>query len=281
MLSLLGFGIVISSVLLGYILHHGKLAILFQPTELLIIGGAALGGLMASCSKTLLKNILHETLGVFRGSGVTKEKYIQLLLCMSELCRVHSSNPLLVETHVEKPEDSEIFKRYPMILSDNNILVFITNTILIKLSSNISPYDMEDIMDQDLQTMHEEEKAVPHSLSRLADALPGLGIVAAVLGVVITMGKLSHGKEVIGESVAAALVGTFLGILLCYGIFQPLSTKVEASIDEKGKVFSVAKVGLIALAKGSNPMVCIEFMRRNIPMEYRPTFHELETILKG
>jgi chemotaxis protein MotA len=281
MLTLVGFAVVIISVIAGYVLHHGNLAVLYQPTELLIIGGAAVGALIASSSMSVIKNVIHELIAVLKGSGMSKAKYLQLLQCLNEIFRLASSNPVAIEPHVEDPEKSEIFKKYPLILHDHHVMTFLTNTLLLQLSSPISPYDLEDLMDQDIQVMHEEEKAVPATLSRLADALPGLGIVAAVLGVVITMGKLTEGKEVIGQSVAAALVGTFLGILLCYGIFQPLSARVEALLEEKGKIFFVLKAGLLAYAKGAKPQVCLEFTRRNIPNDYRPTFKELEAAIKG
>ncbi len=280
MLSIIGFTIVMVSVILGYVLHHGELAVLYQPTEFLIIGGSAIGAMIASSSPTVLKGLGHELLGVLKGSGVNREKYIQLLMCFNEIFRLATANPLAVEAHVESPEKSEIFKKYPKILNDHHLMTFICNTFQLQLAGTLSPYDLEDLMDQDIQVMHEEEGKIPATLSRLADALPGLGIVAAVLGVVITMGKLTMGKEVIGQSVAAALVGTFLGILLCYGIFQPLSTRVEGLIAEKGKIFQVAKVALLAYARGSKAPVILEFTRRNIPLEFRPTWKDLEEAVK-
>ena len=265
MLTIIGFAIVLVSVVMGYVLHHGNLLVLYQPTELLIIGGAALGALIASSSIHTIKSMIHEILGVIKGSGISKAKYTQLLLCFNELFRLAIINPISVEAHVENPDNSEVFKKYPMILKDHHVMIFICNTLQLQLSSPLSPYDLEDLMDQDIAVMHEEEKAVPATLSRLADALPGLGIVAAVLGVVITMGKLTEGKEVIGQSVAAALVGTFLGILLCYGIFQPLAARVESLIEEKGKILHVVKAGLLAYAKGSKAPVCV-----NLPEEIFP-----------
>ncbi len=281
MLSLIGLAVVMISVVAGYVLHHGNLLVLYQPTELLIIGGAAVGALIASSSMHTIKGIMHELVGILKGSGVSKEKYLQLLLCFNEIFRLAINNPVAVEPHVENPENSEIFKKYPLLLKDHHAMEFISNTMLLQLSSPLNPYDLEDLLDQDIQVMHEEEKVIPGTISRLADALPGLGIVAAVLGVVITMGKLAEGKEVIGQSVAAALVGTFLGILLCYGIFQPLAAKVEALIEEKGKVIFVIKSGLLAYAKGAKAPAIIEFTRRSIPLEYRPTWKEMEEAIKG
>ena len=276
MMTLVGWVVVLGCVMAGYVLHHGNVAVLYQPTELLIIGGAAVGALLASASPHLIKACIAETIGVVKGSGVSRAKYLELLVCFFELFRLGATNPVAVESHVDKPENSEIFKKYPLINHDHHVMDFICNTLVVQLSANMSPYDLEDLMDRDIAVMHEEEKQVPATLSRISDALPGLGIVAAVLGVVITMGKLTEGKEVIGQSVAAALVGTFLGILLCYGIMQPLAARVEALIEEKGKVFFACKAGILAFAKGSKPAVCVEFIRRSIPLEYRPTFKELE-----
>lgn len=281
MLSMVGLVVVLSSVVLGYVLHHGNLAVLYQPTEVLIIVGAAVGAMIASSSMTTIKGVIHEMLGVLKGSGVNKEKYLQILLCYNEIFRLAMNNPISVEPHVDNPDNSDIFKKYPLLAHDHHAMVFICNTLTLQLSSPLSPYDLEDLLDQDIQALHDEEKSIPGTITRFADGLPGLGIVAAVLGVVITMGKLTEGKEVIGQSVAAALVGTFLGILLCYGIVQPLGARVESLMEEKGKVLFVLKAGLLAYAKGCKVPAIIEFTRRNIPPEYRPTFKEVEEAIKG
>jgi len=281
MITIVGLIIVFFSVIFGYILHHGNLAVLYQPVEILIIGGAAVGALVASSTPYILKGIGHELIGVIKGSGVTKEKYIQLILLFNELFRMATSNPVSVEPHVENPDSSALFQKYPLILKDHHAVDFICNTMLTQLSAPMSPYDLEDLLDQDIEVMHHEEKVVPASMGRFSDALPGLGIVAAVLGIVITMGKLDQGKEAIGQSVAAALVGTFLGILMCYGIFQPISAKVESNIEEKGKILLAIKAGLIAYAKGAKAPAIVEFTRRNIPLEFRPSMKEVEEAIKG
>lgn len=279
MITILGFIIVLVSVVAGYVLHHGNLIILYQPTELLIIGGAAVGALVASSSPTVIKHLVHEIKDAILGNGISREKYLQLLMCMNELFRIAAQNPMAIEKHSEDPKNSDVFKKYPLITKDHHAMSFLCNTLTLLVSGNISPYDLDDLLDQDIQAMHKEESVVPATLNRLADALPGLGIVAAVLGVVITMGKLSQGKEVIGASVAAALVGTFLGILLCYGIFQPLAAKVQSSMDEKGEFFLVMKAGLIAQCKGCRPAVALEYTRRNIPPAFRPSFKELDAAI--
>jgi chemotaxis protein MotA len=181
-----------------------------------------------------------------------------------------------LEAHVENPEASDIFKRYPHVLHNHHAISFLCDTLKVQISSPMSPYDLDDLMDQDIQATHNEELRAPATVNRVGDAMPGLGIVAAVLGVVITMGHLSEGKEVIGHSVAAALVGTFLGVLLSYGFIQPLAAKMEADIMDHGKVLEVMKACLLTFAKDASPKVCIEFARRTIPPEVRPTFKELD-----
>ena len=281
MLSLGGYVVVIASVLLGYILHHGELGILFQPTELIIIGGAALGALIASSSVHLLKGIVHASKEAFFGNGISHDKYMELLLCMNDLFKLAAQNPLSLEKHVENPAESEIFKKYPKVNADEKVMHFLCNTLTLLTFENISYHDLDDLLEQDIESNDKEERQIPATLARIADAFPGLGIVAAVLGVVITMGKLSQGKEVIGASVAAALVGTFLGVLFCYGIFQPLASRVEASLEEKSEILHVIKAGLVAYSRGARPVVSLEYIRRNIPPEYRPTFKELEEATKG
>src|SRR6185437_8604354 len=166
--------------------------------------------LLISCSPALLKAIVKGVIGALTAKGVTKEEYIEVLLCLYEITKTGKGNMLGLEAHVENPEASEIFKKYPAILHNHHAMSFIADTLKVQISSPMSPYDLDELMDQDIQATHHEELQVPTTVTRIGDAMPGLGIVAAVLGVVITMGHLAEGKEVIGESVAAALVGTFL-----------------------------------------------------------------------
>ncbi len=276
MFAIIGGVFVIACVLGGYMLHGGKLGPLWQPTELIIIGGAAIGTIIISGSPHMFKEMIHDVLGVLKGSGVSKQAYLELLSCLFELIKMASANPISIEPHVENPEQSEIFKRYPAVLNNHHAIDFICDTLKVQIASSLSPYDLEDLMNGDLDTVHAEEHHIVSTLNRVSDAMPGLGIVAAVLGVVITMGKLDQGKEVIGMSVAAALVGTFLGILFAYGFMQPLFAKVETNMNESGKFVSTAKVALLAFAKGCNAKVCAEFARRAIPLEFRPTFKEVD-----
>jgi chemotaxis protein MotA len=243
---------------------------------MLIIGGAALGALLISAPPSVVKGILKHVPHAFKGAEVTKAQYLEVLLCMYDLIKTAKGNLLGLEAHVENPEGSDIFKKYPYILHHHHAIHFICDTLKVQISSPVSPYDLEELMDTDLNSAHNEELEIPGAINRVSDAMPGLGIVAAVLGIVLTMGKLTQGKEVIGHSVAAALVGTFLGILASYGFLGPLASKVDANIKNEGKVIEVCKAALLAFAKNCSPKVCVEFARRTIPPTVRPNFEEVD-----
>ena len=257
------------------------MAVLIQPIELMIIGGAGVGSLLISAPVSVIKDMLHQIGGVLKGKEVTKAQYLEVLLLMYEIIKTAKGNPLSLEAHVEKPENSEIFKKYPTVLANHHAVGFICDTLKVQISSPVSPYDLEDLMDKDIETAHSTELQASTTLNRTGDAMPGLGIVAAVLGVVITMGKLTEGKEVIGHSVAAALVGTFIGILLSYGFLGPLAAKMVTSLDEQGQFLIVIKAGLLAYAKDCSPKVCVEFARRSIPPHVRPGFEEVDKATSG
>lgn len=276
MMSVVGGIFVIACVVGGFLLEGGHLPSLIQPLEVLIIAGSALGTLIICGSPHMFKEIVHRFLQILKGSGVNKAAYIELLQCMFELIKMASANPISIEPHVENPENSEIFKRYPAVLHNHHCINFICDTLKVQIASSLSPYDLEDLMNYDLDVVHEAEHHLLSTLNRTADAFPGLGIVAAVLGVVITMGKLDQGKEVIGHSVGAALVGTLLGILIAYGYLQPLVAKIETIMGEEAKFVNTAKICLLAYAKGVNAKVCAEFGRRSIPEEFRPSFKEVD-----
>ncbi len=276
MFVIIGALFTIVCVILGYLLEGGNIASLIQPLELLIIGGAALGTLIMCGSPHMFKEIIHRVLQSLKGSGVSKASYIELLQCMFELIKMASANPISIEPHVENPEASEIFKRYPAVLHNHHAIEFICDTLKVQIASSLSPYDLEDLMNSDLDAVHAEEHHLVSTMNRTGDAFPGLGIVAAVLGVVITMGKLDQGKEVIGHSVGSALVGTLMGILIAYGYVQPLVAKIETIMGEEAKFVNTAKICLLAYAKGVNAKVCAEFGRRSIPSEFRPSFKEVD-----
>jgi chemotaxis protein MotA len=275
-MTIVGILTVIICIVLGYVAHEGNLMVLWQWQEFVIIGGAAVGSLLISCSVPQLKAIISRLLASLTSKGASKEDYVEVLMCLYEITKTGKGNMLGLEAHVENPEASEIFKRYPHVLHNHHAISFLCDTLKVQISSPMSPYDLDDLMEQDIQAAHTEENHAPATVTRIGDAMPGLGIVAAVLGVVITMGHLSEGKEVIGHSVAAALVGTFIGILLSYGFIQPLAAKMEGDIASHGKVLEVMKACLLTFAKDASPKVCIEFARRTIPPEVRPSFKELD-----
>jgi chemotaxis protein MotA len=277
MLSIVGAIVVIACVFGGYLMEGGHLGVLIQPIELLIIGGAAGGSLLISAPIALIKDIVNQTLGVVtKKDGISTAEYTELLLLLFSLLKLAKSNPLAIEAHVEKPEASDIFTKFPSVLKNHHALHFVCDTLKVQISSSLSPYDLEDLMDADLNAAHEEEHRAPATVTRIGDAMPGLGIVAAVLGVVITMGKLTQGKEVIGHSVAAALVGTFLGILASYGFMQPLAAKMESNLAEDSKYLGVIRITLIAFAKNCSAKVCVEYGRRCIPPGVRPSFEDVD-----
>ena len=275
-MSIVGGVFILICVILGYVLEGGNIGALVQPLELLIIGGAALGTLITCGSPHMFKEIIQRILQLLKGSGVNKQSYIEMLQCMFELIKMAAANPISIEPHVENPETSELFKRYPAVLHNHHAIEFICDTLKVQIASSLSPYDLEDLMNSDLDSVHEADHHLVATLNRTGDAFPGLGIVAAVLGVVITMGKLDQGKEVIGHSVGAALVGTLLGILIAYGYIQPMVAKIETIMGEEAKFVNTAKICLLAYAKGVNAKVCAEFGRRSIPLEFRPTFKEVD-----
>ena len=276
MMVILGAVIVFVSVLGGFMAHNGNPMVLNQPSEFVIIFGAAIGSLITSNSTAQLRHIMHMVLASLKQKPKAKDDYLELLMCLYELCKVVKTNPLSLEPHVEKPESSEIFKRYPGVLFNQHALDFICDTLKVQISSPMSPYDLEDLMDKDMRAHNEEEAHVPHTVAKIGDAMPGLGIVAAVLGVVITMGALAEGKDSIGHNVAAALIGTFIGILASYGFMQPLASRIEGNIQDDSKYIDVIKSAILALSKECAPKVCVEFARRTVPPGARPTFDEVD-----
>lgn len=276
MLTIVGAIVVLGSVIGGYLLEHGKLEMLIQPIELLIIGGAAVGSTIIAAPMATIKAMITQLIGTLKAKSATPQEYTEYLMLLFELTKTAKANPLSLEPHVEKPEASDIFKRYPRVMENHHAIHFICDTLKVQISAAMNPYDLDDLMDIDIVVTHEEEATAPFTVGKMGDAMPGLGIVAAVLGVVITMGKLSQGKEVIGMSVGAALVGTLLGILISYGFLEPLARKMESINHEAGIPLKMIKACLVAFAKDCSPKVCVEFARRSIPPHVRPSFEEVD-----
>jgi len=276
MFVFIGALIVIGSVLGGFMWHGGKVLALNQPNEVLIIGGAALGALIISTPVTVLKSLIGQLTGVFKG-GFAKKDYLDVLVMMFEIFNVARRDGLVgLENHIEHPEESEIFRRYPKFLKNHEALAFFADTMRVIISGAVQPHDLEDLMDADIEAMHEEEMAPPSALANTADSLPGLGIVAAVLGVVITMSHIDGPPSEIGYNVAAALVGTFLGILACYGFVGPLATSLKHRVNENRQYLTCIKHALLAFNKGVAGVIAVEFARRSLFAVVRPDFLELE-----
>jgi chemotaxis protein MotA len=276
-IAIVGIVIVFGAVIAGFLMEKGHMAVLVQPAELLIIAGAATGTLLVANPLHIVKGIVSGLMGVVKGSHFSKARYLDTLKMMYQfLNKVRKEGLLSVENDVEKPVESTIFKNYPVFLHDHHSLTFVCDTLRMAITGGVEPFDMDQMMELDMEVHHHDATQPVAALTTVADALPGLGIVAAVLGVVITMGSLGGPPEEIGEKVAAALVGTFLGILLCYGVAGPLSQNMTKAADEHNGYLHVLRVMLLSFLKGSAPMIAIEVGRRAIPAHVRPSFDEME-----
>lgn len=281
MLMVVGAVIVLASVLGGYLMHGGDVLVLNQPSEFIIIGGASIGSLIIGTPGKVLKSLLAQMKGVFSGA-LTRADYLELLAMQYQLYRlIQQSGMMSLESHVEKPHESAVFSKYPKFLARHDAASFFTDTVKVMIMGGISPHDLETLMEEDQHIHHEEESKAGSTLTKVGDALPGLGIVAAVLGVVITMGAIDGPPSEIGHKVAAALVGTFLGIFLAYGFVAPIATNLEHRVADEGRYTQCIKAGLIAAYKGMPPAISVEFARRVLPHDVRPTFEETEQACKG
>ncbi len=276
MFIFIGAIIVIGGVLTGYILEGGHILALNQPLEVVIIGGAAFGALLISTPLTVIKGIIGQIKGVL-GGGLKKNDYLELLVMMFEMFNIARKDGLIgLESHVEHPEESEILQKYPKFLKDHHAVAFFADTMRVIISGAVQPHDLDDLMDDDIEAIHEEEARPSDALSAIADALPGLGIVAAVLGVVITMAAIDGPPSEIGHKVGAALVGTFLGILGSYGFVGPLAASLKHRLNDSKQYLTCMKHALLSFHKGVAGVIAVEFARRSLYMEVRPGFTELE-----
>jgi chemotaxis protein MotA len=282
MFAIIGIVIVFGAVIGGFLMEKGHMMVLVQPAELLILGGAAIGTLLTANPMHIIKGVAGGLTGVMKGSPFGKERYLSTLRMMYQfLNKVRKEGLLSVEMDVEKPGESSIFKNYPEFLKDHHARDFVCDTLRTAITGGVEPFDMDQMMELDMEVHHHAASQPVQALSTVADALPGLGIVAAVLGVVITMGSLGGPPEEIGEKVAAALVGTFLGILLCYGVVGPLASNMSKTADDHNEYLHVLRVLMLSFLKGAAPMIAIEMARRAVPAHVRPSFDETEKSCKG
>ena len=281
MFTIIGIVVVLGAIMTGYLMEHGPVAVLVQPAEFIIILGAAAGTVLIANPLHILKQLGAGIGGVFGSSPYTKERYLDSLKMMYELFgRARRDGMMALETDSDNPEQSPVFSKYPVFLKDHHVRAFVCDSIRMASGGSIDPFDADRMIEFDMDTHHHGAQLPVAALSSTADSLPGLGIVAAVLGVVITMGALGGPPEEIGKQVAAALVGTFLGILMCYGFVGPMAANMAKAADEEHGYYYVLRVMLIAFMKGSAPVVAVEFGRRAIPGHVRPNFTETEKFIK-
>jgi chemotaxis protein MotA len=277
MASIGGILLVFACVIAGYLMEKGKIAVLLQPAELVMIGGAAIGTVLTANPIHILKKIVAGLIGVVKGSPFPKKRYVDTLKMMFDLLsRSRKEGAIAIEGDIEEPENSPIFSRYPEFLSDHHARDFVCDTMRMAITGGVSAFDVDQMMELDMDVHHLTASQPDAALTSMADALPGLGIVAAVLGVVVTMGSLGGPPEEIGHKVAAALVGTFLGILLCYGLVGPLASNMSKAVDDEHSYYSVLRVVMLAFIKGTAPIMAVEMGRRAIPEHARPSFIEVE-----
>ncbi|HXW96691.1 MAG TPA: flagellar motor stator protein MotA [Gemmatimonadales bacterium] len=281
MIAIIGLLVVIGAVVGGFTMAGGKLVALFHLSEIVVIGGVALGTVFVSTPGPVLKAMGGKLGGVFKGNRFTKPLYLDALKMLYELFQVARKDGLVaIEGHIEDPTKSAIFKKYPKVLHEHHAMEFLCDSLRLVLVGSVPPHDLDALMDGEMDVHHEEAAKPAAALQKVGDALPGIGIVAAVLGIVITMGAIAGPVEQIGEHVAAALTGTFLGVLMAYGFVGPLSTAIEQLNSEESRFFAFLKSSVVAFAKGFAPIVAVEFARRAIFSTNRPTFQEMEAACK-
>jgi len=282
MFSIIGIVVVFGCIAAGYLMEHGNMKVLAQPAELLIIGGAALGTVLISNPMHTLKRMISGVIGVFGSSKYGTERYIDALKMMYELLQKARKEGLVaLESDIEEPDKSPLFSKYGDFVKNHHALDFVCDTMRMAVSGGVEVFDLDQMLEADMEVHHHEANEPVSGLVTMADSLPGLGIVAAVLGVVITMSAMGGPPEEIGREVAAALVGTFLGILLCYGLVGPLASRMGKMVDDEHAFLQVLRVTMIAFLKGVAPIMAVEIGRRTVPGHVRPSFTVVEEACRG
>jgi len=282
MLPILGYVVVLGAVFGGFAIGGGHLLTLWQPVELIIIAGAAVGAFFVGNSGKAIKATLKALPKAFGGSRHTKALYMELMALLYEvLAKVRKEGLMSIEGDVEKPRESALFSKYPKVLADHHATEFLTDYLRLMVGGNLNAFEIENLMDNEIETHHKEGELPAHVISRVGDGLPAFGIVAAVMGVVHTMESVGIPPSELGKLIAAALVGTFLGILLSYGFVSPLASVIEQKLQEESKVLDCIKVTLLASLNGYAPALAVEFGRKVLYSTERPSFLELEGHVKG
>lgn len=281
MFVIIGVVLVFFALISGFMISGGNPLSLFVPAEYWIIIGAAMGSMLIANPLSTVKKIISGALATLKPPKVSKAAYLDLLKMLYELFQFAKREGLIaLEQHVENPESSSIISKYPTFLANHHAVAFLCDTLKVVLSGGVPAHDLEELMDLDLEALHEEEHQPAASLQVVADAFPGLGIVAAVLGIIITMGSINEGAEAVGHHVGSALVGTFLGVLMSYGVFGPIASLMGIYASMEGKYLICIKAALLSFAKGAPATVAVEYGRRSIDPENRPTFKETEENIK-
>lgn len=283
MFAIIGTLVVFGSVLGGFMAGGSSLLLLWHPLEVVIIIGGALGAFLISNPLKVVKAAVGGALGIMKGARYGREEYIQLLkLVYDILVMARRDGVLAIERHIEDPTKSDIFKKYPGVMADHHMMEFITDCLRLISGGNLDPHELESLLEYELETHHKEAAEPAHAVQKVADALPGFGIVAAVLGIVSTMAAIeSSSTAEIGYKVGSALVGTFLGILVAYGLVGPIASAMEHKAHEESKAFEVVKMALVASVRGYPPPVAVEFARKLLFTGVRPNFRDLEQELRG
>ena len=284
MLVIIGYIVCLGCIFGVYIAHGGNITVILHalPFEIITIMGGALGAFVVNNQGKVLKATLKTLPTVLKGSKYTKARYMELMSLLYDILQKARKDGLMaIEKDVETPHESEIFKKYPAVGHDHHVVEFMTDYLRMMVSGNLNSHEIESLMDSEIETHHQEAHAPIAALARLAGALPAFGIVAAVLGVVNTMGSVGQPPSVLGGMIGSALVGTFLGILLAYGVVEPLAGLLEQKSEDAAKEFQCIKTTLLASMQGYNPSTAIEFGRKVLFSTERPTFGELEAHVKG
>jgi chemotaxis protein MotA len=279
--AIIGIIAVLLAVFGGFLLEQGSLLVLLQPAELLIVGGAAAGIVIVANPPSVIRRMARGVAAAFRPPVRTPEVFLRHIRMLYEVfCYVQRAGVSDLEPDVENPEASRIFSNYPDFLRDSATRDFVCDSLRMLVLGVTSSQELDNLLELDIDVQRRGRREPVSAMHSVADALPGLGIVAAVLGVVITMQAIGGAPETVGQKVAAALVGTFLGILLCYGVVGPIAARLEKLGEIETQFLQVLRIAMVAFARGSSPILAIEYARRSIPIELRPSFVSMETTIK-
>ncbi|MBI5427160.1 MAG: flagellar motor stator protein MotA [Nitrospinae bacterium] len=281
MLIAIGAVIVIGSVIGGFLWEKGNLYLLYQPAELLIIGGSGVGAFIIGSSTETIRSVVHGLKSVMVSKPYVRKDYLEALKVLNGVfAKIRKDGLISLESHLNAPKKSDLFKKHPEFLKNEHALNLLTDTLRSMTTIKLTSHQLEALLETEIETYHEELMVSSKGVANMADSFPGLGIVAAVLGVVVTMTKITEPAEVLGHSIGAALVGTFLGILLCYGFMGPIARRLEGIADQEKEYLVVLKTVIVSFVSGLHPQMSIEFGRMLIPDAVRPSFHEVEEIIR-